>query len=241
MVKEREKTWEEKKGGGGMCGRFALATEKKVLQMLYDLEIRGDLMPRYNIAPSQNILAVRLSPREGKREPVTLKWGLVPFWAGDVTIGSKMINARAETAAKKPSFREAFKKRKLLIPASGFFEWKKEEGAKQPYYICRKDGQPFSLAGLWERWEKADIPLETCTILTTEPNELVAPIHNRMPVIIPHRAYEKWLEPAADINNYKELLQPHPPEDYTAYPVGRLVNNPAHDTPELITRAEADS
>jgi putative SOS response-associated peptidase YedK len=168
-----------------MCGRFALATEKHILEILYQLEIREDLQLRYNIAPSQNILACRLSPQHGRRELAALKWGLVPFWAEDETIGSRMINARSETVAEKPSFRDAFKKRRLLIPVSGFYEWKKEDGAKQPFYISRKDGQPFSLAGLWERWDKGTNPLESCTILTTEPNLLLAPLHNRMPVVVP--------------------------------------------------------
>ncbi len=223
-----------------MCGRFALATDKKVLEMLYDLEIRCDLLPRYNIAPSQEILAVRLSPAGGSKEAITLKWGLVPFWSDDPAIGSRMINARAETASQKPSFREAFKKRRLLIPASGFFEWKKEAGAKQPYYICREDGRPFSLAGLWERWEKADMPLETCTILTTAANQLAAPLHHRMPVIIPRQAYEKWLEPATEKNALTGLLQPYPSGGFTAYPVSSLVNNPAYDTPEMITPVEPE-
>lgn len=216
-----------------MCGRFALAPDKKVLEMLYDLEIRAEFPPRYNIAPAQDVLAVRLSPQNQNKEATFFKWGLVPFWADDQNIGNKMINARAETAPQKPSFRNAFKKRRLLIPATGFFEWKKENGRKQPYYICRKDGRPFSLAGLWERWDKGEAPLETCTILTTDPNELVAPMHNRMPVIVPEEAFEDWLHspPGSDLNN---LLKPYPPEELTAYKVSRMVNNPASDNEELI-------
>ncbi len=221
-----------------MCGRFALATDKKALEMLYEMEIRLDFQPRYNIAPSQEILALRFSSPESGKELVTLKWGLVPFWADDAGIGSRMINARAETAPQKPSFRQSFKKRRLLIPASGFFEWKKQNGVKQPYYICPKKKQLFSLAGLWERWEKGEMPLETCTILTTGPNDLLAPIHNRMPVIIPSHSYEKWLDPAADITTLEELLKPYPAEELSAYPVSRQVNNPAQDSPELITPVE---
>ncbi len=221
-----------------MCGRFALATDKEVLEMLFDLEIRADLPPRFNIAPSQEILAVRLSPEHGKKEAAFFKWGLVPFFADDETIGSRMINARAETVPQKPSFRNAFKKRRLLIPATGFYEWKKENGSKQPYYICRKDGKPFSLAGLWERWEKGKEPLESCTIITTEPNELIAPLHNRMPVIIPNSAYEDWLkeDPGKDLSR---LLTPSPAEELTAYPVSRLVNNPSQDRKELLEPIEA--
>ncbi len=221
-----------------MCGRFALVTEKKILELLYGLELCLDLQPRYNIAPSQEILALRQSPRFGSKEFTCLKWGLVPFWAEDSSIGNRMINARSETAPEKPSFRDAFKKRRLLIPASGFFEWKKdEEGAKQPYYISRKDGQPFSLAGLWERWEKSGSPLETCTILTTDPNRVVEPLHNRMPVIIPPGSFEKWLDPASDPAGLLEMLKPSPPEEMTAHPVSRAVNKPANNTPDLIEPA----
>ena len=224
-----------------MCGRFALATDKKVLEMLYEIVMREELTPRYNIAPSQEILAIRYLPEAGKREAVNLKWGLVPFWAEDPAIGNRMINARAETAPQKPSFRDAFKKRRLLIPATGFYEWKKEEGAKQPFFICRKDGQPFSLAGLWERWDKGDQGLETCTIITTEPNSLVAPLHNRMPVIIPREAYEHWLNPVAEKSHLTSLLKPYPPEEMVAYPVSHQVNNPAHDGPDLLTPVNGQS
>ena len=217
-----------------MCGRFALVTEKKILEMLYQLEIRDDFIPRYNIAPSQSISALRLSPEHGKRELTDLKWGLVPFWAKDASIGSRMINARSETAAEKPSFRDAFKKRRLLIPASGFFEWKKEGGAKQPYYIYQKNGQPFSLAGLWERWEKGEEPLESCTILTTGPNTLIASLHDRMPVIISPRDFEKWLDPQTGSAELLHLLKSYPPEEMAAHPVSPAVNKPTNNSPELI-------
>ncbi len=217
-----------------MCGRFALVTEKKILEMLYQLEISVDFQPRYNIAPSQDILALRLSPQSGARELTNLKWGLVPFWAKDETIGSRMINARSETAPQKPSFRDAFKKRRLLIPASGFFEWKKEGGAKQPYYIYHKNKQPFSLAGLWERWEKGDEPIESCTILTTNSNPLVATLHDRMPVIIAPQNYEKWLNPETATEEISELLQPYPSAEMQYHPVSRKVNKPAANTPDLI-------
>ncbi len=217
-----------------MCGRFALATDKKTLEMLYDLELRIELNHRYNIAPSQEVLALRQSQENGQKEPVYLKWGFVPFWADEPAMGNRMINARAETAPEKPSFRSAFNKRRLLIPASGFYEWKKEEGGKQPYYICHKEKQPFSLAGLWERWDKGDQVLETCTILTTEPNKLVAPLHNRMPVIIPRDSYASWLDLETEKTFLKEMLKPYPPEDFSAYPVSRQVNSPGNDGPELI-------
>ncbi len=217
-----------------MCGRFALATDKKTLEMLYDMEVLLDLHPRYNIAPSQNILALRPSPATGKRELVYLRWGLVPFWAEDSAVGSRMINARAETVPEKPAFREAFKKRRVVIPASGFFEWKQEEGGKQPYYITGADGRPFSLAGLWERWDKGPEPLETCTILTTGANSLLAPIHDRMPVIIKPQDIGQWIDPGSDPGSLTGLLQPYPEAAMTAYPVSREVNKPVSDKPDLI-------
>jgi len=222
-----------------MCGRFALATEKKILEMLFDLEIRTniDLRPRYNIAPSQQIAGLRLSPQNGEKELTVFKWGLVPFWARDQSIGSRMINARAETVATKPSFREAFKKRRMLIPASGFYEWKKEGKSKQPYYITRKDGRPFSFAGLWEHWGQGGESLQSCAIVTTEPNELLAPIHNRMPVIIPVEKYDNWLSPESDANELKYLLAPLTPEELILYPVTPLVNNPANDSTDLLINA----
>ena len=221
-----------------MCGRFALATEKHLLEMLYQLELRDDLLPAYNITPSQNIIACRISPEHGKRELVTLKWGLVPFWAEDESIGSRMINARLETAAEKPSYRDAFKKRRLLIPVSGFYEWKSEDGVKQPFYIKRKDGQLFSLAGLWERWNKRSEPFESCSILTTEPNDLIAKLHNRMPLIISQEFYERWLDPAVEGSALQELLTPYPADELTFYPVSRLVNSPANNSPELLKPLE---
>lgn len=220
-----------------MCGRFALATEKKILEMLYQLIIRDDfeLRPRYNISPSQQVTACRLSAQNGKRELAALKWGLVPFWAEDQSVARRMINARSETAASKPSFRDAFKKRRILIPVSGFYEWKQEEeGGKQPYYIKRQDGQPFSLAGLWERWEKGTASLESCTILTTEPNTLMAPLHKRMPVLIAPGHYDLWLDPSTDPAALTALLAPYAAAELTANPVSRLVNSPANDSPELI-------
>lgn len=219
-----------------MCGRFALVTEKKILELLYQLEIREDLQPRYNIAPSQDILALRRSPEEGNRELVNLKWGLVPFWAKDASIGNRMINARSETAAEKPSFRDAFKKRRLLIPASGFFEWKKEGGVRQPYYVYSKSNRPFSLAGLWERWDKGEQPIESCTILTTEPNTLLSSLHDRMPVIIAPDDFEKWLNPLTASSELNQLLKPYPPGDMAVHPVSREVNKPANNSPELIEK-----
>ncbi len=220
-----------------MCGRFALVTEKHILEMLFELDYSFDfeLKPRFNIAPSQQVPVVRLSSTEEKRELALLKWGLVPFWAKDQTIGNRLINARAETAREKPAFRDAYKKRRLLVPASGFYEWKNEAGGKQPYFITTKNRELISLAGLWERWGKGtEQPLETFTILTTEPNPLIAELHNRMPVIIPPQSFTAWLDPLTGEDHLQQLLKPYPEEQLTCYPVSRLVNKPANDSPELI-------
>ncbi len=220
-----------------MCGRFALVTEKKILDMLFELDYYPaiEFKPRFNIAPAQQVPVVRLSAAEGKRELALLKWGLVPFWSRDETIGNRMINARAETARYKPAFRDAYKKRRLLIPASGFYEWKSETGGKQPYFITAKNGDLISLAGLWERWDReAGRPLETFTILTTEPNSLVAELHDRMPVIIPPQSFNDWLSPLTGEGRLQQLLKPYPGEHLTCYPVSRLVNKPSNDSPQLI-------
>ena len=220
-----------------MCGRFALVTEKHILELLFELDYSFDfeLKSRFNIAPTQQAPVVRLSVAEGKRELALLKWGLVPFWSKDETIGNRLINARAETVHEKPAFRDAYKKRRLLVPASGFYEWKSETGGKQPYFITAKSKELISLAGLWERWDKgSEQPLETFTILTTEPNPLIAELHNRMPVIIPPQSFGVWLDPLTGEDRLQQLLKPYPEDQLTYYPVSRLVNKPSNDLPELI-------
>jgi putative SOS response-associated peptidase YedK len=219
-----------------MCGRFALATEKHLLEILFELDLQPDFdfKPRYNIAPAQKVPVVRLDSKEGKRELTEMKWGLVPFWAKDISIGNRLINARAETVAEKPSFRDAFKKRRLLVPASGFYEWKKTAGRKTPYYISNADRRLLALAGLWERWDKEGEPLETFTILTTAPNSLVAELHDRMPVIISQADYENWLQPDPDFVELEQLFRPYPEEKLRVTAVSSLVNNPANECPELL-------
>lgn len=220
-----------------MCGRFALVTEKNILEMLFELDSRIDIdfNPRYNIAPTQQAPVVRLSAPVGKREVVLLKWGLVPFWAKDQAIGNRLINARAETAREKPAFRDAYKKRRLLVPASGFYEWKNEADGKQPYFINAKNGDLISFGGLWESWQQGSgQPLETFTILTTEPNPLIAKLHNRMPVIIPPQSFGVWLDPLTAEDHLQQLMKPYPGDQLTYYPVSRLVNKPSNDLPELI-------
>jgi len=160
-----------------------------------------------------------------------LRWGLIPRWVKDPTRGSQPINAKAETAAEKPMFRDAFRRRRCLIPADGFYEWKQEGGRKQPVYICTKDRQPFAFAGLWEHWEEQEGQfIESCTILTTEPNDLLAQVHSRMPVILDQNDYDLWLDPdVQEVSRLKPLLRPYPPEQMTFYPVNLRVNNPRND------------
>jgi len=182
----------------------------------------------------QPALVLRRHPRTGQRELTFLNWGLVPSWAKDVGIGSKLINARAETLAQKPAFRAAFRSRRCLIPADGFYEWKKK--SKQPYFIARKDGRPVAIAGLWEHWESPDgSVIESFTIITTRPNELVKSIHDRMPALLPEDAWDGWLDPDADLGELQSaLLTLFPADELDAWPVSSRVNSPAHDDAGLI-------
>jgi putative SOS response-associated peptidase YedK len=202
-----------------------------------DLTFPEPTEPRYNIAPTQSVAVV---PNDGEKQVQSYHWGLVPFWAKDPTIGNRMINARSETAAEKPAFRAAYRRRRCLILADGFYEWRREAGttSKTPYYIQLASGEPFAFAGLWELWQPDDTPLHSCAILTTRPNELVAPIHNRMPVILPQCAYDRWLDPSEVRSGaLDDLLVPYPGDAMTAYPVSRYVNRPANDSPQCIVRA----
>jgi putative SOS response-associated peptidase YedK len=222
-----------------MCGRFTLAISPDQLREAFPwLEAAEAPPPRFNIAPSQPVAVI---PNEGERRLDYFVWGLVPSWAKDPKIGSRMINARAETVAEKPSFRAAFRRRRCLIPASGFYEWKAEPGSKRktPHYIQLKSGQPFAFAGLWENWFSPDgSQLLSTAIITTRPNDLVVDIHNRMPVILPAAAYDAWLAPGeADPGELMPLLAPYPANEMQAYPVSTLVNNPANDSPECVLPA----
>ena len=210
-----------------MCGRFALITPGAILAEQFQLAETPELTPRYNIAPTQPVVAVRLTPQSGARELTLFCWGLIHSWAKDKKMSGRMINARAETAAEKPAFRAAFKRRRCLIPADGFYEWQKQNGQKQPMYIHARDGLPLALAGLWETWHAADgSVIDSCTILTTTPNELIAPIHNRMPVIVAPEDYTTWLDPTPDPELGRHLLRPYPTAQMTAYPVNTYVNSP---------------
>jgi putative SOS response-associated peptidase YedK len=220
-----------------MCGRYTLTANTQKLAEAFDgLEVPAELPARYNIAPSQAIAVVA---NNGEHKLEFFQWGLIPSWAKDPKIGNKMINARAETLGEKPSFRNAYKRRRCLVLADGFYEWKKEgDKTKTPMYIRLASGEPFAFAGLWELWQKTEDMILSCTIITTEPNELMAQIHNRMPVILPHTAYEQWLDPAERTPDQLDgLLQPFPAGLMTAYPVSKLVNSPANDSRELIEPA----
>jgi putative SOS response-associated peptidase YedK len=220
-----------------MCGRFALITTGQELAEHFQVPAGQSpaLTPRYNVAPTQPVTAVRLNPDRGARELTFLNWGLIPSWAKDPGIGARLINARSETVTEKPSFRSAFKRRRCLIAADGFYEWQRVGDRKQPLYVHAAAGGVWGLAGLWESWRAPDGSLiESCTILTTEPNELMRPIHNRMPVIIEPEDYSLWLEPGARPDDALHLLRPFPSHKMNAYPVSTAVNNPRNDAPECI-------
>jgi putative SOS response-associated peptidase YedK len=219
-----------------MCGRYTLSTPADVLAELFELEVVPALRPRYNIAPTQNAPIVRSKGESRKLD--LLRWGLIPHWAKEKSMGNRMINARSETVADKPSFRSSFKRQRCLVPADGFYEWKIDGSVKQPYHIRLKDGRPFAMAGLWSRWQDPEgEDILTYTILTTEPNPLLADIHNRMPVILPPDAYDIWLGESSR-EDLQALLQSYPAADMEAGPVSRLVNNPTHDDPRCIEWAE---
>ena len=218
-----------------MCGRYTLTVDASVLAELFELDPPTELEPRYNIAPTQQVPIVRRG-RDVEREWAEVRWGLVPFWAKDTKIGNRLINARAESAADKPSFRSAFKHRRCLVPADGFFEWATTDGGKQPYHIRFGDRRPFAFAGLWERWSPDDGPtVESCTILTTRPNELVARLHDRMPVILPAARFDDWLDEGPIGPDAAEaMLVPHPADGMEAVPVSTRVNSPTNDGPECV-------
>jgi putative SOS response-associated peptidase YedK len=220
-----------------MCGRFTLATPEQDLAVQFNLPEIPDLEPRYNIAPTQSVAAVRVPSPEADRELVMLHWGLIPFWAKDPGFGARMINARSETAADKPAFRVAFRRRRCLVPADGFYEWQRQNG-KQPYFIRLQGGRLFAFAGLWERWkDEQGGAIESCTLLTTRPNELVRPLHNRMPVIVHPDNYALWLDPEAqDVGMIQRLLDAYPSGEMEAYPVSRYVNSPRNEGPDCIVR-----
>lgn len=217
-----------------MCGRYTIKTPAQDIVRFFGLADIPELTPRFNVAPTQSVLCIREA--NGNREGVLLKWGLVPSWADDPAIGNRLINARAETVASKPAFRAAFKRRRCLVVADGFYEWQKVNAkTKQPWYFQLTDGEPFAFAGLWESWGEEDSSLETCTLITTEANELVGSVHERMPVILPPEKYDLWTNPALEGGKQlADLLRPYPDQEMTGYPVSTQVNSPRNDGPDLI-------
>lgn len=236
-----------------MCGRYTLLAEANQLAEEFQVSDVTPLLPRYNIAPTQSVPIVRLqnfvphsdmavvrqAETGGGRRLDILRWGLIPHWSKDTKIAYRTINARAETVATQPAFRDAFRKRRCIVPASGFYEWQKSmkggKEVKQPQYIRRPDGRPIGLAGLWERWEGPDgTVIESFTIITTDANDLVRPFHNRMPVVLQPEDYGTWLNPAATPEQLKALFAPCPPEWLVVTPVSTHVNNTRNDDPSCI-------
>ena len=219
-----------------MCGRFSQTATPEIIAEQFQVQESPLFQPRYNIAPSQHIAAIRIETDTTTRNLVMLRWGLIPSWAKDPKIGNQCINAKAETVAEKPSFRSALKKRRCLVVATGFYEWQMRGPVKQPMWIGLRSKRPFAFAALWEHWKPTEgESLETCTIITTEPNELMQPIHNRMPVILAPSSYDQWLDPTfQQAEPLKALLRPYPSEELMAYSVSTLVNNPRHDAPQCL-------
>lgn len=232
-----------------MCGRYTLTTPGEVIAEIFDLPEAPEVSARYNVAPTQEVAAIRADEETGERRFATLRWGLVPHWAKDPSIGNRMINARSESVAEKPAFRSSFKKKRCLVLADGFYEWQKvADGKKQPWYFRLESGDPFAFAGLWASWSRGDDDrLETCTLLTTDANALVKKAHHRMPVILSPEDLDLWLDPqVTDREPLEALLDPFDPARMIAFPVSTRVNSPANDDPSVIEpqgeaeRAEGD-
>lgn len=224
-----------------MCGRFSLSVYQ--LDLVEEFGVQ-DIPPgyrqRYNIAPSQEVLAITVDA-DGAPRPAWLRWGLIPAWAKDPSIGNRMINARAETIADKPAFRHAFTHRRCLVLADGFFEWQRAGSRKVPIRVRLASGKPFALAGIAERWQpERQEAVESCAIVTTSASDFMKPIHDRMPVILGRRERERWLDPAAEREELLGVLRPYDGADLEAYPVSTLVNSPANDRPEVFEPADPE-
>ncbi|MEB3279415.1 MAG: SOS response-associated peptidase [Lyngbya sp.] len=217
-----------------MCGRFTLTCDSEQLAEQFQLSEVPEITPRYNIAPTQLVATVSINSKSEKRQLNWMRWGLIPSWAKDNKMGAKLINARVETVAEKPSFRQAIRQRRCLIVADGFYEWQKQKDDKQPYYLYLENHQPFAFAGLWERWKSPENQeIISCTILTTEASQEVRSIHHRQPIIIPENNYSQWLNPQlSEPEEILPLLASQPPLNY--YPVNPVVNNPRHDQADCI-------
>ncbi len=220
-----------------MCGRFTLTSPLQQILDLLDVQKLPALEPHYNIAPTQEVVTAHTG--EDGREASLMRWGLVPFWADDPKIGSRMINARSETVANKPAFREAFRRRRCLIAADGFIEWQRNGSTRQPYHFQLESKLPFAFAGLWETWEDEEgSELATCTILTTEPNELVAELHDRMPVLLHRPDHDLWLDTTAPFEEVQRLFVPFPAGEMRATAVSTRINSVRNDDPGVLEQAE---
>lgn len=222
-----------------MCGRYSLSTPGELVAEVFEVDESLELKSRYNIAPTQAAPIVRASRQHGRVLSLA-RWGLIPYWAKEASIGSRTINARCETLAQTASFRDSFRRRRCLVPADGFYEWQKRGGAKQPFHLTLADGTPFAFAGLFDRWRQAESEwIESFTIVTTEPNSLLEPIHDRMPVILPRESYELWLDASVEEpEGLRPLLGPYPAERMLATPVGTFVNSPQNDSARCVEEAE---
>ncbi|MCH7803290.1 MAG: SOS response-associated peptidase [Acidobacteria bacterium] len=214
-----------------MCGRYSIFTPTDVLKLRFNVSRAEALKPTYNAAPTQNLPVILNSdPRTIQR----CRWGLIPSWAKEERIGNRMINARAETLLQKPSFRTPFKKQRCLVLTDGFYEWKQTSDGKVPHRISMRDHEPFAFAGIWEVWKTPDgEDIQTFSIITTEPNELMKPLHHRMPVIVKQENEEKWLQ-EIDVSEAQKMLEPYPFEDLEAYPISTLVNSPRNNSEDII-------
>lgn len=228
-----------------MCGRFSLHTEPEELARLFRLPIDEvfklfDAGPRYNIAPTDTVFAVRTGPEGWK--PAAYRWGLIPQWANDISVGARTINARAESLLDRPAFRDPLQEKRCLIPATGFYEWRKLPTRRQPYFIRLKSGAPLAFAGLWDQWTpKKQKAVESCTIITTGPNDLIITLHDRMPAILPPDAYDVWLDPEIrDVDKLLALLKPFSAREMEMFPVNPIVNRVGNDSPACVEPVNAD-
>jgi putative SOS response-associated peptidase YedK len=217
-----------------MCGRYLLISPVEAMRRFFDVGGLLNLPPRYNIAPTQDAPVVRLD-KEGRRELIAMRWGLVPLWAKDLSIGARCINARADSVADKAAFRDAFQRRRCLVPTDGFFEWEKKGKVRQPWRIGPVEDGLMALAGVWERWRAPDGGVvRSYAVITTDANELVAPLHDRMPAVIPPEEFSDWLNPDTPPARLRGMLRPFPSERMKAYPVSRRVNDVRNDDPGCI-------
>jgi putative SOS response-associated peptidase YedK len=224
-----------------VCGRYRLSRRKQIVEEYFDCTWdEPDWNPRYNIAPTQPVAVVRQNPKEPVRELSLMRWGLIPSWAKDSTVAAQMINARSETASTKPAFRDALKFRRCLIPADGFYEWMRTGKSKQPYCFEVNEGELFAFAGIWDRWKNPTGNwMKTCSILTTTPNAVTAPVHDRMPVILDSYGYDLWLDPGMkDVSAASDLLKPYDARLMRCYPISTRINHVVNDDPECCVPVE---